>query len=556
MIRILPLEIYDAIAIHLSCKEYSQLVQVNHAFHQVFVKFLFRGVVIDNNIRLKELVNDSNYHHFVWHLKVETDTLRDSDIDRLQGSLSHLRSIHLDMSFCHARSFQSFQSFQHLSSLSLDSMPISMHHISQLSVPPNLESLVIKFKTRFTFDTDALEHIHAMCPVLKSLVIEGIHAISLRHEKLQQTIPANTMQKLMIKASHDSDQICACLTYIGNKYPNIVSLELEHNFMPHLEPLDEPYPAEFCDWFLSSCPQLAYLQLTGSMFFLPLFRKLRERQDTCLSIIYQDSFISGDFLRISELKPTDLYAVKKLDICHAFVLENPLELIGNACVNLSQLTLRGMEMEIQEPFKISMVLDCLPNLKKLKMVGFELLSDKHMPIITKHPLEEISITNCSLIDGFFHSVSNCCLYLKRLSICKTRFLDQRDEVCIDLQQQELDSVEIQCVFTPRIDQVTQLFHVQSQAKSDWYCVKKYKAHMKSTPELAESIEQLGASDALVLTKMLSQHPSRWQDLLFYAYSCPSGLFKNEAILTALTASCLKLRCQSIGSLSIHDIKVL
>ncbi|OBZ88451.1 hypothetical protein A0J61_03499 [Choanephora cucurbitarum] len=552
MVCTLPLEIYNAIAVHLSCKEYIQLVQVNRVFHQTFVKFLFKSVAINNNIQLKELVNDSKYHPFVWHLKVETDTLRDSDIDRIQGSLSHLRSIHLDMSFCHARSFQSFQ---HLSSLSLDSMPFAMHHISQLSVPPNLESLVMKFKARFTLDTDALEYIHAMCPVLKSLVIEGIHDISLRHEKLQQTAPANTMQRLMIKASHSSYQTCTCLTYIGNKYPNIVSLKLEHNFQPHLEPSNEQYPAEFCDWFLSSCPQLAYLELKDSMLYLPLFRKLRERQDTCLSIIYQDVYMSDDFLGACELNPTDFYAVKKLDICLMFFSEDSLELIGNACINLSQLTLRGSEMDRRDSFKISMVLDYFPNLKKLDMVWLELLTDKHMPMTARHPLEEISIANCCLIDGFFHSVSNCCLYLKRLSICKAGFQYQRDEVCIDLQQQELDSVEIQCVSTAHINQIVQLFHIQSQAKSDWYCVNKYKAHMKSIPELAESIEQLSASDALVLTKMLSQHPSQWQDLLFFAYSCPSGLFKNEAILAALTAGCLKLRCQSIGSLSINDTNV-
>ncbi|KAI8389496.1 hypothetical protein BD560DRAFT_381867 [Blakeslea trispora] len=565
MPRTIPHAVLERIGTFLSKEEYLQLILVNHLFYYIYIKFLLNHVRIDTWDQLEQFMDQVNNHRYVHHLEVHLNELHGSDLKKMRQSLPHLKSIRFDLTCSDQASFELFHSLRYLYSITLDALPKSIYTITDLSFPCQLRRLAVNIGSALKVSRELLEHILTECPSLESMSIKGNNGIAPEDEQQNLSVSAHGIIKLELSACHGLGDTCSWLTYIANRYPKITSLKLVHASDPfdHVQWTHadkEEMSTTFYNWFLSRCSLLHHLETENIMLDKAFFQRLRKQRDISVETTMSNIGMTSAFLDACQLDWTDFSAMTKLDICFfkSSVKQGTIQTISKACPHLTQLVLKRKEVCRTGTLWINTLLDCFPDLKSLRLEKINLSISQNVWIkdnVSWHPLEEFHLEDCTLSNGFFHSISTRCPELKHLILREARFEYHHYKGHLDLPQQSLQTVTIERPHVLNLDQVIRLFHIKSETRSAWYYMRKYRRQHQTSLVVADRFVQLDETNTALLDTLLSQHPSSWKDVITNAYMHTSNLLEGIHIPKALASGYFEITCQSIGTLCLNDKRV-
>ncbi|OBZ86711.1 hypothetical protein A0J61_05240 [Choanephora cucurbitarum] len=560
MPRTIPHKVLRRIGAYLSKEEYYQLIFVNHLFYYIYIEFLLHTVKVHTVNQLSQFMNQTKNHRFVEHLEIYSNEMRGSDLKKMRQSLSCLRSVRFNLSSCDSASFEAYFSLRNITSITLDGLPKSIYAVTDLSFPHQLKSLTLQIGSALKVNADLLEHIYAECPILEYLSVGGNYGSMSEAEQSDRYLATNTIKELELKAECGLGDIHIWFTYIGNRFPNLTSLKLKYcsdSFdISQFTNADNKMPGTFYDWFLSGCPILTCIETENILLDQAFFRQWKTQQGVNVASIISNAGTKTVFLEACKLDWTDFLALTKLDICFFYdtVKNGLIATIAKASPNLTQLILRRAKLFQNGTLWIGAILHGFPHLKYLGLVKANLSANPH--ILEKdndawHPLEKVYIEDCNLHEGFFGCVSIRCLELQHVSFIGTRFKYQHYKGHLDLRQQNMHTVDLQCPRISNLNQVIRLFNVRRQTTSEWYYMRKYRTPHGTLMEAAESFEKLNETNTLLLDVMLSQHPSSWEDLVTNAYLHTSDLLEGIHLPKALSAGYFEIKCHSLRALRIN-----
>ncbi|KAI8375210.1 hypothetical protein BD560DRAFT_393048 [Blakeslea trispora] len=557
MMHNLPFEIYQRIGFYLSQESCLQCIFVNHLFHDAFIRCLFQSVSIGTRNQFDSFLNQTRYHCFVQHLVIGPYALEGGDIEKMKLSFSRLGSIQLDLSVHDCLYYTSYGCARQIAYTFIDAF-----------FPHHLKSIMIDLGYDSHSDANILKDICMTCPLLEDFSIRCSYLEQSSPER-QEPIRIDSIKelKLTLNNVHTCWEICQWLSGIGECYPNLHSLKIRTEMFNQDNDfnlsswygttymLDQQQRISIYSHFLAKCPRLTHLETANILPDQDLCQQLYKRENIHLTNTSNMPITSRLYLETCREYPNYFSVITSLDICywHNTKTCRPMEIIGNACPNLSRLVLRPNYIHLVDPLWIDVVLHCFPQLKYLELNEMELQNKRsNLCLDTQHPLEEIHVNTCTLLDGCFDCVCICCLQLKHICLNRAKFHSRYDKVSLDLQQQKLCSISIQYAYVSNLLQAIQIFHVQSQIRSEWFVVPGYQGKDEFLSTIPKKVKKLNETDAFLLDTVMKQHPLSWQDLAIQTYWFTSDLLEDIDLLEAFSAGYLEIKCQSIDTLCIND----
>ncbi|OBZ87246.1 hypothetical protein A0J61_04708 [Choanephora cucurbitarum] len=551
MITCIPVEILDQICPHLSTDDYYQLVSASQAFKKIFIPYMYKEVIFNTLEQAEAFIKTTSYHRYVRRLTILQYGPNMNELKTISDYFPNLESINA----CCTKeiAWEEFdQPLHYLTSFACSRQLSKASLVNVLSNTPRLQKLDFVYFKSDHLDFSFFDTVHSLCPNLIDLSITCStwkQSISLKEQELAQ--PANTLKRLNIRKERGENQHQAWLMYIGNKYPNIVSLKFEHEFFLYDRDMPELHLA-FYSWFLSKCQHLVSFEWKYVLPNAALIQQLKKMQRRfCRLVLYDPRAVDSGLL-----KPNCLPFLNDLKILlpQWKPFNSLISIISKAFPRLQHLSLEGGA----RTYHIDMVLDQFLHLTSLEIQSLRLVVTKgrieqQRRSAVPHPLKKIRLSCSRLFDEVFDYISVRCFELKQLTLDRVRFKTSAPKARIYLQQQELQRIELN-IFGRFVNHKTtqmQLLHVQHKNRSSWYRTtlkNHYAPPIRPFKELdIRDIETL----ASLLSHDINPLPSSRQ-LLF----CPSSIFNDYDLLEVMENGYLEIVCQSIDAIYIDKKRLI
>ncbi|KAI8380171.1 hypothetical protein BD560DRAFT_388778 [Blakeslea trispora] len=552
MICTLPNEIIEYIGFYLPSKDCLQLILANRLFYDTLIKCMFWDVRIDTLQQLDGLLSQSKNHHLVQHLNIQTDDIKKAHLREIRQSFPHLISIDLILPRWSARHFH------------------DITLIIEQSLPHHLKRITIDIALSYRADVETMKCIFTICPLLESLSIK-CPCIDMKCFDKQNQVSVHNLKELTLTISciWNCWEMFHWLCTIGESYPNLRSLRIKLVSIVPWHAINTSlyfHPSRFSkehqrvatyNSFFSKCPMLTDVEIENILPDENLVYQLDKQKGLHFTYKSKTPVIDCAFLGLCRLHLSVFSSIRKLDLCYWHDTKNckRMEILGSTCINLDQLVLRPSSLWKTDPLWVDVVLRCFPRLRYLELNKIELQGNRNTLLAhlgTLHPLEEINIKNCTLLDRCLDPISTCCLELKHMSLVEVRFKHHYNQVSIDLRQQKLRSVSIQQAYISNLCQSIRILHIRSQKKSEWYSMPEHQKQDRPFSNTISKVERLSKEAAQVLDIAMKQHPSAWEDPALYGYFDTSDLYQSIDLLETFPAGHLEIECQSIDMLLINS----
>jgi hypothetical protein len=616
----LPFEIIEHINDYLMQRERYELMQLNRTFYQVFIRFLYRNITIESKDQYKQLVNifkETQYTNMplgqcVHQLDILLDELSENELIHIQQLCLFVQSIHIDwriwnyLGYCleeplytprnyhprrnlpaFATKFLSNYGSCRLSSLTLDLYNINrVNSLDILCYTPRLRSLTLLGLNQpdSNININVIESIHQACPFLEQISLEGYRADALGFIGTMAIMSSNTtikplrrMKSFKLQSQYGTDRYQDWLPYLGQKYPNLLSLDFHHSGSS--KNIVESCPVELYRQFITRCPKLTYICWNNTVPDFRFFQELDKAQNHQLKRLEV-----YDNIAVSTLLTSALFDSQYHMLSHVTQLvfgpmprdTSPqvlIQSIAEACPLLSHLKLCEPHCNLATPFRIDTILDHCQRLVSLELdhVALRVSFDRRqiMRKQTKHPLQSLTMRHCSSFDGVFDHVSSTCPHLDQLSLFACTQRDRRYKVRIHMPHQKFRKVQLHGLRTETFDVERRIrfFSIVQQQKTAWYYMNQFQVPGQDLAsrnyayhflEMAVQFATLSKSEVAQLCSLLEK-PMPWSfvELCKQAYLAiqNSGVVPDWEPKDIYDAGYVDLVCQSIDQLYINKQRV-
>lgn len=507
----LPFEIIEDIDHYLSHADRFQLMQVNQAWHQIFIVLLYRTITIETHQQFKQLVRIFEEHstttlplgRYVHQLHILLDELEEEEMRKMQSLCPFVQSVHIDWRIWNYLEYKRQQqgksgtrnflprtslppyAFEFLSCYGgskLSTLCLDLFHIEYvdtrdiLCYTPNLRNLTLmgmngqqQGETTATISIQFIENVvHVYCPYLESLSLEGQRAEAY-HEgnKIPLRIqPTQQLKRFKLQCQYGADRYQYWLPYLGAKYPNLTSLAFDHS--GDSKDILEPCPDSVYTQFIQSCPKLRHIRWNNSVpdfrFFQQLdlakhqkLNRLEVYDNLCIPSLLLSAMFESRHATLANITQLTFGPVPRGMLPHDVIVS-----IGKACPQLLRLHLCEPQCNLATPFKIDSILDHCQKLVSLKLERIALRvsfrnsssSNNNSPETTiklHHPLRSLMMRHCSSFDGVFDYMSPRCPDLDHLSLFAYTQRDRRYKVQINFPHQKFKKIELHGLRTESYD---------------------------------------------------------------------------------------------------------
>ncbi|CAO3652911.1 unnamed protein product [Mucor hiemalis] len=569
----LPFEIIEDINHYLTHADRFQLMQVNKAWHQLFIVLLYRTLTIESHQQFKQLVQifeqRSTLGRYAHQLHILLDALEKEELIKIQTLCPFVQSVHIDWRIWNylgydggdvrnylprptlppfAFEFVSFYGASKLSTLCLDLFHIENVDCKDiLCYTPNLRNLTLMGMNGqgTTLSIQFIENVvHTYCPYLESLSLEGRNAEAY-HDSDKITariVPTKRMKNFQLQCQYGADRYQHWLPYLGAKYPNLTSLTFNHS--GDSKDILEPCPDTVYAQFIQNCSKLTHIRWNNSVpdfrFFQQLDKVKHQRlkrvevyDSLCIPSLLVSSMFDSCHSILANVTQLTFGPVPRGMLPHDLIVS-----IGKACPQLLHLHLCEPQCNLATPFKIDSILDHCLKLVSLKLERIALRVSFHSNNEVKHhPLKSLTMRHCSSFDGVFDYISPRCLHLDHLSLFAYTQRDRRYKVQIHLPHQKLKKMELHGLRTESYDMERRIrfFSLTSKNTTQWLFMKQFHVRnpevvvgrecMYRSMEIAQTLQALTDPQIRCVHALLEKpgsadietHPADWHDLYDAGY---------------------------------------
>jgi hypothetical protein len=615
----LPFEIIEHINDYLTVRDRYEIIQLNRAFYHVFLRFLYRNITIETKNQYKQLVSNfiatqytnSPLGQCVYQLDILLDELSENELIHIQQLCPYVQSIyidwriwnylgyHLEEPACTPRNYQSRQrlpvfAIQFLScygSGRLSSLTLDLYNINQvnsldiLRYTPGLRSLTLLGINQpdSNINIKFIESIHQACPFLEQVSLEGYRAEALGFIRMMAAMPISVIEPLKrmrsfrLQSQYGADRYQDWLPYIGQKYPNLVSLYFHHS--GNGKDIIESCPTEIYRHFIKSCPRLASIRWNNIASDFRFFEELDKAQHSQLKCLEVYDNVAIPTLLTSALFDSRHHILSNVtwltfgSMPHGLPPQVLIQSIAKACPLLNHLNLREPYCHLATPFRIDTILDHCSRLVSLELDHIALrvsFDRRHMAQSqTEHPLRALTMRHCSSFNGVLDYISTRCLQLDQLSLVAYTQRDRRYKVQIHMPHQKFRKVELHGLRTETFDVERRIrfFSLVQQQKSAWYYMNQYQIPNQDLMsrdyayhclEMAKQVITLSKPEAALLYSLLEK-PMPWSFVELhkreYLAVQRSDLVSDWEPKDIYDAGYVDLVCQSIDQLYINKKRI-
>ncbi|KAI8385693.1 hypothetical protein BD560DRAFT_384089, partial [Blakeslea trispora] len=519
MLFLFPLEIVNCIAFYLSQKDYYELLLVNRTCHHQFIPFFYRQMQFKDEDEFEQFLYQSKHYHL--HVR---------DL-----KLPYFKSVEQTLAQLPSAASSKLHQIQSLTMKCFMPLTPSLETVAAM---PCLTHLNFSLMSAGETTIDLLENLHALCPLLMRLHIQGPFGdVSPRDSEPRPMQVINKLKTLEINSTSHSFKYRSWLKYIANTYPNLEMLKLgDCKFDNELD-----YTDGFYDWFRMKCPRLVQFEWTNIYPDHGFLEKLDQQQCQLQTLTLHHLIVARRFLIHLEICYRDYPAnIFNLDIKIAddTSYKRLCVSLGRYCTRLQQLSVEQSCTYSPDELYIDRLLDFLPCLKAIRLSGIRIATQQISRDVVPHSLKQIELRHCYLPQDGFSSISRRCLHLKSLVLYQTVHTD--GSVRIHLPYQQLNRVEINSIYSAKSDikAVVRFFFFKQVKRYDCYFMDSFEKRAYSRETIAKSFKKLNVLPS----------PSARSDGL------PCEL-KGSSLWIPHKAGSLYFVCSSVNSVHINSKKV-
>ncbi|OBZ82417.1 hypothetical protein A0J61_09536 [Choanephora cucurbitarum] len=537
-----------------------QLIQVNRAYHNHFLPWLYHSIEIREPSQFDQLIKATHGHDHVRKISIYR-RLDHQCMNKIPKLFPSLVKFFEDTEWC-PQAATYFKPLQNLTSLTLSDVTSVKMALDVCKLLPRLTDLDLNCSEVEPVSPGFLEKVSNACPLLETFHLVGSKAI-VDPEPLVAFQPAKLLRKLELHINYGLDQHDPWLAYIGKKYPNLRFLTLD-NYMGKIKAAYNATP-EFYRWFLESLSQLTYMKWSNVFphpsYFKMAGQYLEEKNKKMQICVAFDSHpITTYFLKLCTLKESDMSAITsaRLSVGPSMSYDQALKIIRDKCPRLEHLGLEMLDFLHPNDVNVGAVLNLFPRLTSF-CCHHVCVSKQMDKVIDNHPLRKACFFRVVVPSRVFDQFSLHCPNLKKLDVVGTGLPDAD----INLPNHRLNKVVIEDIDwasrtrmlrypTTRI----RLFQAQ-QANTEpvWFFLER--CELTELGDLrATSIVKLDEKDAqFVNTALVNQSRGSKTNYMKHQKSHPSSTFKGYDIEPIIRVGYVKLVCHSVNELLISKKQV-
>ncbi|KAI8969660.1 hypothetical protein BDB01DRAFT_584455 [Pilobolus umbonatus] len=611
----LPYEIVELIATHLSRNDLLHMILVSRSWYKIFNKFIYQTIIMDD-YGLKERILkaiDHGYFHgkAVQKLTLKNIMLQEEEINKVTLISTHLDTLYLDWKvWSNPTLFEdmnkvpaswirppqglpsiisNFFKVSCLSHLTIDASNQETADIwTILSLTPRLNTLrLMNLNYEHIITLGYMETIHGYCPELTELYIKcnrsdpnPAYLTQFVQGSGQIKLNPTHLKSFSLTSKSGSAKWPLWLPYFSVKYPCLKHMSFKHSGFGKDGVYGE-VPDRIFSFFADKCSLLESVEWKKILVNRDDQQRLFDaycrdgRRCPLKKIEAYEDFSTPEAMTNSPIIQTNslmTHLLTSLTIGQPPTDVRMTEIMAamGHCRNLYYLRIQGWQLNSENSFQITTILNNCRHLIKLYIKDTVIDHEKESITVKNHPLKTLILKRSSFVDGVFESISLQCPHLNHLEITGCFQSDRRDQIIIYLPNQHLKVVDIQGLRARNYYTGCRVryFSVKTNIRSDWYYMTQYdvKYHPvgRKVPfkkfrnmEYACRMDRLDEEDVQELKALVTTKTMKAWDI--EAISCNLRVPHTATIDKALWdpenlyySGLVNIQCGSINHLVIND----
>ncbi|KAF7727766.1 hypothetical protein EC973_007225 [Apophysomyces ossiformis] len=570
----LPYEVWKLIAPLLQREDVYNCALACKEWYACFITFLLDEVGISGRRELDRLcgmLQKSGLGHHIRTLKLDRFNALEDKVQELQRMCPRVRSLCLGRTLSEVWERASFPGYAattvrlfhafapQVTGLTLNACAFrpkwhSCDDLSFLRSCPHLKYLCVLSIDELRIAS--LELIHAFCPQLEDLELEGAYLRDATYEDAEAVAQVRPMRKIRLSFSTGWCRYQTWLRAFAFKYPNLEFLELDnrHGIISLRREDEELRLQEQRSFQLLAhyCHKLRHIRTNHVSLDPRLFESLNSYQTQLDTLYLHNLWRHGRKTTLAALDcGRDTLHTFSLTIPGSVEKEELLPLLG-ACNQLTHLKLADVDGFGPKEYQISEILYYCRALKTLKVRHLTIVSfDEEDVAKSHHPLESLIMKQVMFDQETLDSIRNCCPNLQELSLIGCSRLECTDnrQLHIQLPEHRLRSVilqDIHCCCC--VDRIKYFLLIRSNEES-WFHVR----HVKSGPKFLP-VTKMFTGNELDLLKQAVIDPSAE-----YTYTKKLRSSDGKAFSWSfedLVRGYLSIYCLSLDRLVVDDARLV